>query len=91
MKKERFKLIPAVSLVLKKDNKILLQRRCNTGWCDDCYALVGGGIEEGETAFTAIIREAKEEIGITLRKQDLSVEHVLHFRNVQGGDGITFF
>jgi len=91
MKKERFKLVPAVSLLLKRDNKILLQRRCNTGWCDDCYALVGGGIEEGETAFTAVIREAEEEIGITLQKHDLRIVHVLHFRNVQGSEGITFF
>jgi len=89
--KERFKLVPAVALVLKKDDKLLLQKRCNTGYCDDCYGLVGGGIDGNETVLQAMIREAKEEIGITLQKNDLNVVHVLHKADSDGYESIVFF
>jgi len=89
MKKERFKLVSSVCLLLRKDDKVLLQLRRNTGWCDGCYASVGGGIEKNETALKAVVREAKEEIGITLQEQDLKVVHVLHFK--LGHEGISFF
>ena len=91
MMKDRFKLVPAVALILEKDGKLLLQRRCNTGFCDDCYGLIGGGVDGNETVLQAAIREAKEEADITIKPDDLNVVHVLHHRDRNNVESITFF
>jgi 8-oxo-dGTP diphosphatase len=78
MKKLRHTIIPASYLVLKKDDQVLLIRRFNTGYQDGKYSLVAGHVDAGETFIQAIVREAKEEIGITLLPQDLTVVHVMH-------------
>lgn len=75
---ERFKPYAAVYLVLIKDEQILLLRRYNTGWQDGNYSLVAGHFDGGETAKQSIIREAKEEAGISLNSNDLEVVHVMH-------------
>lgn len=38
MSKDRFKLIPAVYLLLRQDNEVLLLRRANTGYQDGKYS-----------------------------------------------------
>ncbi len=73
--KERFKVISAVYLILQKDHRILLSRRVNTGYCDGMYGLPSGHVEEGESLLSAMIREAKEEIGIEVRREDLNYVH----------------
>lgn len=78
MTKTRHKIIPSSYLVLIKDNKILLQRRFNTGYEDGNYGFVAGHVEEGEFFTDTVIREIKEEIGITLNAEDLRVIHVMH-------------
>lgn len=78
MKKQRFKLTPASYLVLIKDNKILLSRRCNTGYRDGNYSLVAGHLDGQETFRQAMVREAKEEAGINLNPDDLDIVHVMH-------------
>jgi len=90
MKKERHKITPASYLVLIRDNKILLQRRFNTGYEDGKYSLVAGHVDKGETFTEAIIREVKEEAGITLQAEDLSVVHVMN-RNIKGNERIDVF
>ena len=40
MPKERFKVVPAVYLIIKNDNKILLSLRENTGYMDGYYGSV---------------------------------------------------
>lgn len=40
---------------------------------------VGGKVEEGETAEGAIIREAREEIGVSVRREDLRHRGVVEF------------
>lgn len=91
MTKERFKLVPAVVLLIKNGNTILLQKRKNTGWNDGNWALPGGGVDGSETVVHAAIREAKEELGITLKKDDIKVVHVLHYRNKNGTESVNFF
>ena len=49
-----------VSLIIFKDNKVLLMRRCNTEYMNGMYSLVGGHVEENESLKQAIIRESKE-------------------------------
>lgn len=50
--------------VIIKDNKILLQKRQNTGYCDGMYCLPGGHVESGETQIEALIRELNEELNL---------------------------
>lgn len=49
-----------VYAVIIEDNKILLTRQ----W--DGYSLIGGGVEKGETIEESIVREVKEEAGLTI-------------------------
>ena len=78
MGNEHFKLLCAVYLILKKDGKVLLLRRFNTGFEDGNYGLVSGHIDGGDSVFDAISREAKEEANITLAKKCMRVAHVMH-------------
>ena len=78
MGKERHQNIPASYLVLIKDNKVLLQRRFNTGYQDGKYSMVAGHVDKRETFTEAIIRETKEEAGIELKSENLKVAHVMH-------------
>ena len=84
---KRFKIIPAVYLVLKKDEKILLSRRYNTGHEDGNYSLVAGHLEGNESFRQAIIREAEEEAGIILDPADLKVIHITHKGKTINDDG----
>lgn len=77
MSKPRFTFYSAVYLIVKKDNKVLLARRFNTGWMDGKYTLPAGHIDGNETAQIAMSREAKEEINLTIFPKDLSVVHVM--------------
>ncbi len=70
--------IVASFLVLIDKNRILLLKRCNTGYHDGDYGLVAGHVEQGETFTNAVIREAKEEAGIVITPKDLQVAHVMH-------------
>ena len=75
---KRFQLMCSVQLILIKDNKILLLRRFNTGWMDGRYGFIAGHIDGGEEIKKAMIREAKEEAGITVFEEDLEVVHIMH-------------
>lgn len=65
-------------LILEHNNQILFGRRCNTGYQDNRWGLVSGHVEEGESFVDAMVREAKEEAGITIAPQDLNVIHISH-------------
>ena len=69
--------IPASYLILLKDDKILLSKRKNTWYHDWEYSLVAWHVEFDETFSEAILREAKEEIWISLWS-NLQVVHVQH-------------
>lgn len=92
MKKERFKFTPAVYLILEKDNKFLLSRRFNTGYEDGNYSFVAGHLNGDETLMQAMIREAKEEIGIDIKPENLEVVHVMHRKTPnENEERIDFF
>ncbi|MBN1914633.1 MAG: NUDIX domain-containing protein [Parachlamydiales bacterium] len=65
-------------LILKKHDKILLLLRRNTGYLDEHWSFPAGHVELGESATDGMIREAKEELGITLSIEDLKVVHIMH-------------
>lgn len=55
-------------LLLIKDRKLLLAYSKNK----QCFYLPGGKVDIGETSITALVREIKEELNITISEHDLS-------------------
>lgn len=90
MQEERFKVIPAVYLVLIKDNKILLSRRHNTGYFDGNYSFPAGHLDGNETLKQAMVRETKEEIDVLLDPADLELVHTMN-RKIPDNERIDFF
>jgi len=74
------KLVPAVYIVLLRNNgtEILMSRRFNTGYEDGKYGLVAGHVDEGEMPSTAMLREAREEAGITLESDHIEHVHTMY-------------
>lgn len=75
-------------VVLKKGNQLLLTRRFQTGWLDGWYSLPSGHIDAGESASAAAVREAKEEVGVTIDPSDLTCIHICH--RSSGEDGRVY-
>ncbi len=82
---QRHKVVPAVYLLIRKDGKVLMTRRHNTGYCDGMYSLPAGHLDGGEPAAAALAREAKEEVDLDVIAHDLQLVHTLH-RLAQEGD-----
>lgn len=79
---ERFKTVVCTDILLKKyvdgELYILLMKRVNTGNDDNRFELPGGHLEDGEDLFGSMIREAKEELLIDLKEEDIKINHILH-------------
>lgn len=73
---ERFKIAVAVYLILKENNKILLQLRDGTKYMKGYYGVPSGHLEEGEGCVNALIREVKEETNIDIKEEDLKLEYI---------------
>lgn len=71
-------MIGSVYLFYIRDGKILLSRRLNTGYEDGKLSLPAGHVEEDEPLTAALIREAKEEVGMNFKQSDLTLVHVMH-------------
>ena len=72
----------SVYLIIKNERKqILLQRRQGTKLWPGFLALPAGHIDEGENAYDAIIREAKEELGIEISIDNIIDTFVVNRRN----------
>lgn len=81
--KKRFTLRCAVFLILTKYENgkkyILCQKRQNTGILDNQYDIAcSGHLEKDESVKEAMIREAKEEIGIDINYEDLEYSSTIH-------------
>lgn len=81
----------AVAVIVNDDDKILLLKRADDSkiWQQNKWALVGGGIEKGETPEKAVKREIKEETGLdinkfvktfTIQRHPDSIEHIFACR-----------
>jgi 8-oxo-dGTP pyrophosphatase MutT (NUDIX family) len=89
----RFTFVAAVHLFLVRDGAVLLLRRWNTGYEDGRYSVIAGHLDGDETVYTAMIREAHEEAGITIAPANLAVVGVMQRRATAPGDDerIDFF
>lgn len=75
---DRFKVVPSVYLLMMRGGKILLLHRFQTGYFDGHYGLPAGHLEKEEMPADGIIREAYEEAGIKMKKEDLRFAHFLY-------------
>lgn len=76
---DRFRLVPAAYVVLRRPNEVLLQLRSNTGYMDDHWATAAAGhVEADESVFDAAAREAREELGIEVASADLTPLCAMH-------------
>ncbi len=74
-------------MILTKEGKILLQKRKGSKLWPGYYALPAGHIDSGENQFEALIREAKEELGIKITKENINNSYVVLRRNFFEIDG----
>jgi 8-oxo-dGTP pyrophosphatase MutT (NUDIX family) len=77
------KSLSAVFPVILRPNgdavEILLHRRQNTGYMDGMWDIAASGHgDEDEHPKAAAVRECKEEIGISVREEDLTFFHLSH-------------
>jgi 8-oxo-dGTP diphosphatase len=86
----RFKLTGDVHLVLLDlKGRILFGLRQNSGFEDGAYHVPSGHLEADESVVKTLIREAKEELGITIAPDQVEFAHVMHSSL---GDGrVAFF
>ena len=92
---ERYLSRIGVDIFLERKNEIsgkseiLMLKRAGTGYYDGYYDLPGGHLEANEDIFDGMIREAKEEIGITIKREDMEIIHIYH-RNKKGALKFVF-
>lgn len=87
---QRYTVPSAVMLLLIRENNILLQRRQNTGYADGMWELCATGhVDEGESMKSAIIREATEELGIAIAREDIRFATLMHKYTVE--TGMTYY
>jgi 8-oxo-dGTP pyrophosphatase MutT (NUDIX family) len=76
---DRFRLVPAVYVYLRRDGEVLLQERQNTGFMDGRWAAaISGHVEAGESVVEAAVREAREETGVVVPASALKPLTTLH-------------
>ena len=68
----------ACFVILRRDNKIAMVLRKNTGYMDGHYGLPAGKGEWFEPFSIGAKREAKEEAGVDIKKADLKFLHMVH-------------
>lgn len=68
----------AIHILFKKDNRVLLSLRSNTGYEDGKYSVVAGHVEDGESVIEAGIRESKEEVGVDITPFNFHIVGSMH-------------
>ena len=76
-------------LLINPEGEVLFGQRQNTGYQDGVWHLPSGHLEAGESVVAALIREAREEVGVTIDEQAVEFVHVMH--NSSGGGRVAFF
>jgi 8-oxo-dGTP pyrophosphatase MutT (NUDIX family) len=80
-----------VFLLLTRHDHVLLALRQGTGFADGLWNLPSGKAEPGESAVAAVIREAREEIGIRLSEDEINFAATVHCRNSNTDTRIGLF
>jgi 8-oxo-dGTP pyrophosphatase MutT (NUDIX family) len=92
---ERFRVVPAAYVLLRRADEVLLQLRQHTGYRDGHWAAAAAGhVEADESAFEAAVREAREEVGVTIdtaHLQPLCAMHRTHGNHRPVDERVDFF
>ena len=80
-----------VLLILERDGRVLLAERSGTGYADGAFNLPSGKLEPGEDVVGAVIREAREEIGVHIERDAVRAVHVMHHRSPEGQTRVGWF
>jgi 8-oxo-dGTP diphosphatase len=76
-------------LLINPAGEVLFGQRRNTGYEDGAWHLPSGHLEADESVVAALIREAREEIGIIIEPHEVAFCHVMH--NSSSGGRVAFF
>lgn len=68
-------------VIIRKDGKIAFVLRSNTSWMNDYYGLPSGKTEKNESSTAGAVREVLEEVGASVRAEDLRYVHTMHRHN----------
>ena len=77
-------------LVLLRDGMVLLGKRLNAEFGTGQYHVPAGHLEADETVVDGILREGREETGISLSQDDVELIYVMHFRGKSDRLGLFF-
>jgi 8-oxo-dGTP pyrophosphatase MutT (NUDIX family) len=61
----------AAFIIFRKNGKVAFLLRENTKWMNGRYGLPAGKVDPDESATAAAIREAKEEVGVDIKPENL--------------------
>jgi 8-oxo-dGTP diphosphatase len=76
---QRFRVVPAAYVFMRRADSVLLQLRGGTGYMDGFWAAAAAGhVELGESVYEAAAREAQEEVGVTIDPRDLRALCAMH-------------
>jgi 8-oxo-dGTP diphosphatase len=76
---DQFRVIPAAYLFLRREGQVLLQLRAPDVYMGGHWAAgAAGHVEAGESALAAVVREAREELGVVVDPADVTALSVQH-------------
>lgn len=79
------KTIHAVGVIFENSHKeILVLRRQSEKVEGETWGLVGGKVDIGEDKYQAIVREAKEETGVSINMSNLVFLKTYHWKRTDG-------
>jgi 8-oxo-dGTP diphosphatase len=78
-----------VHMFFLRGERILLIRRYQTGYMDGHYSVPAGHLDGGEPVRLAVVREAREEVGVEIAPADISFAGVFHRR--EDDERVDFF
>jgi 8-oxo-dGTP pyrophosphatase MutT (NUDIX family) len=92
---DRFQLVPASYIVFRREDNVLLQLRRGTGYMDGHWSSAAAGhVEANESAVQGAVREAHEELGVSIDPDKLIPLTVIHRTEGNGhaiGERVDFF
>ena len=90
MNQEPIYLKCAVHLFLIKDGKVLVEKRNNRSYRNGQYDVIAGHIIGGHDVYDEMIRIAKKEVNIDIKREDLRPIQVMH-HNGEVSEYIHYF
>lgn len=88
---QRQQVVVDVHVILEREGEILLCLRQGTGYADGLYCLPSGHLDGQETVIDCALREAREEVGVTIDPAHLRPVTTVHHLSPEGRPRVGFF